>query len=160
SVAFGMGGDAFTTPVSFDAGSDPTGLTIARLNGHLDLVVGNQFGDIVVLLGDGRGHFEPPEKGNRNVALALVDVPGSSTPEFVSSDQARDRIAVQRGVTGFGPMPLSTHADGVRNPGPEAVADLNGDGLPDLVVANSGSNNVLVFPGLKGGGFGQVLNGG
>ena len=29
--------------------------------------------------------------------------------------------------------------------------DLNGDGVPDLIVANSGSNNVLVYPGLGDG---------
>src|SRR5262249_38278967 len=43
------------------------------------------------------------------------------------------------------------------------LADLNGDGIPDLVVANSGSNNVLVYPGLPGtdrGQFGPALNGG
>ena len=31
------------------------------------------------------------------------------------------------------------------------LADLNGDGIPDLVVANSGGNDVLVFPGLPNG---------
>ena len=40
------------------------------------------------------------------------------------------------------------------------LADLNGDGIPDLIVANSGSNNVLVYPGLGNGQFGPELNGG
>ena len=38
--------------------------------------------------------------------------------------------------------------------------DLNGDGIPDLIVANSGSNNVLVYLGQRDGQFGQALNGG
>ena len=45
-------------------------------------------------------------------------------------------------------------------PGAVAVADLNGDGNPDLIVANSGGNNVLVYPGLGNGQFGPALNGG
>jgi hypothetical protein len=40
------------------------------------------------------------------------------------------------------------------------LADLNGDGIPDLIVANSGGNNVLVYPGLGNGQFGPELNGG
>ena len=40
------------------------------------------------------------------------------------------------------------------------LADLNGDGIPDLIVANSGGNDVLVYPGLGNGQFGPELNGG
>ena len=49
---------------------------------------------------------------------------------------------------------------GLLAPGAVALADLNGDGIPDLIVANSGSNNVLVYPGLGNGQFGPALNGG
>ena len=41
-----------------------------------------------------------------------------------------------------------------------ALADLNGDGIPDLIVANSGSNNVLIYPGLGNGQFGPAVNDG
>src|SRR5262245_4835104 len=37
---------------------------------------------------------------------------------------------------------------------------MNGDGIKDLVVANSGSNNILVYSGLGDGQFGLALNGG
>jgi hypothetical protein len=40
------------------------------------------------------------------------------------------------------------------------LADLNNDGKPDLIVANSGSNNVLVYPALGNGQFGPALNDG
>ena len=49
---------------------------------------------------------------------------------------------------------------GLLAPGAVSLADLNGDGIPDLIVANSGSNNVLVYPGLGNGQFGPALNGG
>ena len=44
-------------------------------------------------------------------------------------------------------------------PGAVLLADLNGDGIPDLIVANSGGNNVLVYPGLGNGQFGPPVNG-
>ena len=44
-------------------------------------------------------------------------------------------------------------------PGAVLLKDLNGDGIPDLIVANSGGNNVLVYPGLGNGQFGPPVNG-
>ncbi len=55
---------------------------------------------------------------------------------------------------------LGDRSTGLLAPGAVKLADLNGDGIPDLVVANSGSNNVLVYPGLGNGQFGPALNGG
>ena len=55
---------------------------------------------------------------------------------------------------------LGDRSQGVLAPGAVTLADLNGDGIPDLIVANSGSNNVLVYPGLGNGQFGPALNGG
>ena len=40
------------------------------------------------------------------------------------------------------------------------LKDLTGNGIPDLIVANSGSNNVLIYPGLGNGQFGPAINGG
>ena len=55
---------------------------------------------------------------------------------------------------------LANQSTGLLNPGAVALADLNGDGIFDLIVANSGSNNVLVYPGLGDGQFGPATNGG
>ena len=55
---------------------------------------------------------------------------------------------------------LADQSTGLLNPGAVALADLNGDGIPDLIVANSGSNNVLIYPGLGDGQFGPGINGG
>jgi hypothetical protein len=38
-------------------------------------------------------------------------------------------------------------------PNAVAVGDLNGDGIPDLVAVNTGTNSVSVFLGLPGGGY-------
>ena len=44
-------------------------------------------------------------------------------------------------------------ADSTPSPGAVVKADLNNDGITDAIVANSGGNDVIVFPGLPGGGF-------
>src|SRR5262249_25536326 len=43
--------------------------------------------------------------------------------------------------------------DGLLAPGAVKVADLNGDRIPDLIVANSGGNDVRVYLGLGNGQF-------
>ena len=51
SVYLGNGQGGFSAPTSYNAGPDPTGLTVADLenDGNLDLLVGNAFGDVLVL---------------------------------------------------------------------------------------------------------------
>ena len=51
-------------------------------------------------------------------------------------------------------------ATGLLAPGAVQLADVSGDGIKDLIIANSGSNNVLIYPGLGDGQFGDAVNGG
>jgi hypothetical protein len=53
---------------------------------------------------------------------------------------------------------VANRSSGLLVPGAVVLADLNGDGIPDLIVANSGGNDVLVYPGLRKGQFGPALN--
>jgi hypothetical protein len=52
----------------------------------------------------------------------------------------------------FTPMPASPFSAGA-NPQSIAAADLNLDGRPDLIVVNSGSNNVSVLLAVRNGGY-------
>jgi hypothetical protein len=172
SIFLGNGHGGFTEktvtgpdgrPLRPSAGNAPTGLALADVNGDgiPDLLVGNQFGDVLVLLGNGDGTFEPyqpSKRSNRHVALAIADLTADGKPAFIFADAGLDRVTVQY------PQPGQTfekdRSNGLLAPGAVAVADLNGDGILDLVVANSGANNILVYPGLPGGGFGPEVNGG
>ncbi len=140
--------------------SEADGLTLADLtgNGKLDLLVGDAYGDVLVLLGNGNGTFSPYREANQAVELAVADLTGNGSKDIIYADQGLDRVVVDYGAGNS--TVLADQSSGLLEPGAVALADLNGDGIPDLIVANSGSNNVLIYPGLGNGQFGPAINGG
>ena len=161
TIWLGNGHGGFVPAGTYDIGPDPTGLTIADVNGDNtpDILVGNAFGDVLVLLGEGNGSFRPPVITDQNVGLALGYESGSAGPTFVFVDQSRDQVVVQNGPQAQ-PTVLADRTSGLLVPGTPVLADLNGGGIQDLIVPNTGGNNVLVYPGLPGGGFSPALNNG
>ena len=164
SIYLGNGKGGFSSPVTYNAGVDPTGLTVADLlgNGKLDLLVGNAYGDVLILVGNGDGTFRPFQPVKSAIALAVADLNGNGVPDFVFANQSLDQVSVVYGTTGQdanSPAVIGNQATGVLAPGAVLLDDLNGDGIPDLIVANSGGNNVLVYPGLGNGQFGPPVNG-
>jgi RNA polymerase sigma factor (sigma-70 family) len=159
SVYRGNGQGDFLPPLTYPAGPGPTGLTVADVNhdGKPDLLLGNSFGDLLVLLGNGDGTFQLYRKADQNVALAVLPN-GSPTPDFIYANQGLDHVVIDYG--GGQKAVVGDKSTGLLAPGAVQLADLNGDGIPDLIVANSGSNNVLIYPGLGDGQFGPALNGG
>ncbi len=144
---------SFLPAVKIDVGFEPNGLTVANLNGSgpSDLLISNPLGDVQVLLANGNGTFQPPHNLDQQVAMTAVG-PNLITPAaFIYSDKLTDQLVVRTaaGVTTV----LGDATTGLVSPGAVTLADLNNNGVLDLVVANSGSNNVLVYPGLGNGTF-------
>jgi hypothetical protein len=160
SIYLGNGQGGFAPPVTYDAGPDSSGLTVADVNrdGNLDLLIGNPYGDVLVLLGQGDGTFQPYHEANQAIALAVADLTGTGSKDIIYADQGLDRVVVDYGAGNT--SVLGDQSTGLLAPGAVTLADLNGDGIPDLVVANSGSNNVLIYPGIGNGQFGPAVNGG
>ena len=148
-------------------GSGASGLVVADLNGDgvPDLVFPCRYTSYGgVLLGRGDGTFQDQEKVNTGkypVAVAVADVNGDGKPDLVFSNEADSTISVLLG-NGDG----SFHADPFSSPGLSAgtfavgkypvavaVADLDGDGFPDVVVANYYDHTVSVLRGQKDGNF-------
>src|SRR5262249_8410062 len=80
----------FTHTFSKAAGSLPTGLTVVRnpATGFLDLLVGNQFGDILRLQGQGDGTFKAPPPPIGSVVALDVTGTGSQTKVLLANQQA------------------------------------------------------------------------
>ena len=110
SVYLGNGHGGFGKPTTYSTGPNPTGLTVADVNGDgiPDLLVGNTFGDVLVLLGDGDGTFQPYRTTDQQIALAVADLRGNGEKDIIFTDQALDRVTVQYGVKA--PSPSSATA--------------------------------------------------
>ena len=110
SIYLGNGHGGFGKPTIYDIGPDPTGLTVADVNGDgmPDLLVGNDFGDVLVLLGNGDGTFQPYRRPTA-IALAVADLNGdgsrtSSLPTRPST-RSPSSTAPGRPVRPWRPLP-------------------------------------------------------
>jgi hypothetical protein len=159
AIALGDGHGGFKAPFNYNTGLNSTGLSVADVghDGKLDLLIGNDFGDVLVLLGNGEGTFRPFQNAVRDAALAVADLDGDGHDDFIVASQPLDQVTVSYGGPN-NPTAVANHSSGLLAPGAVVLADLNGDGHRDLVVANSGSNNVMIYPGLDNGQFGPALN--
>src|SRR5262249_29616535 len=122
-------------------------------DGRLDLVTANSGSNSVgVLKGNGAGGFSPAPvvaAGGTPLAVAAADVNGDGRPDLVTANSAGNSASVLLGdgAGGFSPSPAAVVATGGTGPRAAAVADMNGDGKPDIVAVNEGSNTLSVLLG-------------
>jgi hypothetical protein len=108
---------------------------------------GNVLGDAAIVSGTATLSTVALSAGNHSLRAYY---PGNATYALASSATVNESVTAIAG-TGFaevnGPFPVGTM------PVAMAVADVNGDGLADLIVANLESDNISVLLGSRGGGF-------
>src|SRR5271157_1234108 len=146
----------------FAAGSYPASVAVADFNGdgRLDLAVANEGShNVTVLLGNGTGGFtaapgSPFPAGSSPISVAVGDFNGDGKPDLAIANEGGNNVTVLlgNGTGGFtaapgSPFPVGTQPESV------AVGDFNGDGKPDLAIANARSNTVTVLLGNGTGGF-------
>ena len=206
------GAGSFFMLGSYNAGNQPTGLSVVDVSrpggggpdGILDLVVGNSYGDLLILTGNGDGTFSEYRRIEQQVFLAVGRSSTSQLRTFFFSDQGSDQLAVRtasaRSSVVANASVFQDRTSGIQSPGPQQVItalgkqylavvnnganslliytldsngmpilsskqvyftgtdpvsltvtttinDLNGDSIPDVVIANQGSNDVSVFLG-------------
>jgi hypothetical protein len=125
-------------------GEWPGSITTADLNGdgQLDIVTANSGpNNVSVLLGNGDGTFQLAVNFNVNglnpESVAVADLNGDGVLDLVTANSSypRGTVSVLRGI-GDGTFLPALNFNVERFPKSVAVADLNGDGIPDLVAAN------------------------
>ena len=143
----------------------PASVAVADLNGDgkLDIVVG-VFSNVDVMLGNGDGTFQPAVFYSRDTgsgqaySVAIADVNNDGVPDLVTAGGGNGEgiVSVLLGKGDGTFRPAVAYATGA--PGGSAmsvaVADVNGDGKPDLVVANAVDNTAGTAGVLLGNGDG------
>ncbi len=168
SVFLGNGDGTFRTAVPYPSGGElATSVAVADVNGdgHADLLVTNCLssgnsgsgcgeGSVAVLLGNGDGTFRPASAhdsgGVRTAWIAVADLNGDGYPDLVvasqycsgcNSNNPDGAIGVLLGKGDGTFQNVVDYGDGAIDALSVSVADVNGDGRPDLLVANTYAEN-------------------
>jgi hypothetical protein len=164
TVLLGNGTGGFTAaPGSpFPVGTGPQFVVVGDFNedGKPDLAIANAGSDnVTVLLGNGTGGFtaapgSPLAAGSNPHSVAVGDFNGDGKLDLTIANAGSNNVTVLlgNGTGGFTVAPGSPFPVG-STPESMAVGDFNGDGKPDLAIANSFGNNVTVLLGNGAGGF-------
>jgi hypothetical protein len=150
---------SFATPQPFATGSSPVSVAVSDVNGDgkPDLVVANADNTLSVLLNTtATGATTPAFAGPITIAtgnplgrVTVSDVNGDGKPDLIGANYVTNTVEVLLNTTATGATKPSfagpiTIATG--NPlGRVTVSDVNGDGKPDLVLANQSANTVSVL---------------
>lgn len=188
SILLGNGDGTFQAPTSYNSGGDvASSVAIADVNGDgkLDLLVTNYCGDctnrigaVAVLLGNGDGTFQTAVPygtgGYQATSVAVADVNGDgkldllvanycdtySDCNYGSTNPTPGTVAVLLGNgdgTFQSPVTYSTGSFGADS---VSVGDVNGDGKPDLAVANLCEWDFLQDQCVTAGSVGVLLGNG
>jgi hypothetical protein len=158
-------GSGFATAANYPAGSSAWSVAVGDFNGDgkADLAVANNGGaNVSILLGYGNGAFQTAVNYTvgsfpASVAIGDFNADGKLDLAVANNGPGANNVSVLLGKGDGTFQPAVNYAAGSL-PLSVAVADINEDGMADLVVANDSSNNVSVLLGNGDGTFQAPAN--
>ncbi|MSQ24423.1 MAG: VCBS repeat-containing protein [Chloroflexi bacterium] len=173
SVLLGTGSSGFGAATNFSVGSAPISVAVGDFNGDgkPDLAVANSgSNNVSILLGTGGGSFGPATDfsvGSSPYSVAVGDFNSDGKPDLAvansdsynvsillntcvasavtatrTSTPTATAITASCATPSFG---AAANFSAGSNPSSVTVGDFNGDGKPDLAVANSSTGNVSIL---------------
>jgi hypothetical protein len=161
-IALGRGDGTFSLGASFTGSYLLQDLAVADLDrdGRADLVSVGWYGGLEIYLGNGDGTFRAPRflsDANTTTAVVAADVNGDGLPDLVVSDAGGAAVFLGQGGGNFAaPTYLAVAggpAESVSVESVVAVGDVDGDGIPDILITQPGRDLVSLFPGIGDGSF-------
>ena len=168
SVLLGNGNGTFGGQTPFTTDTQPISVTLGDVNGDgkLDIITANYGSNSAsILLGIGDGTFATQANfttGTKPYSVTLGDVNGDGALDIVTANRNSNNATIllntATSTNSVNFAPQATFTTGFR-PISVKLGDLNGDGILDMVNANSAfSNTVSVILGLGNGTFGTAVN--
>jgi hypothetical protein len=144
NILLGNGDGTFQSPVAYGPFVDAFSLAIADFNrdGALDIAVADvSSGSLLLGNGDGTFHLGAPVGVSDAVFFAVADFNKDHKLDLAAADNTGQIVSILYG-NGAGQFTLSSSYSTSTPPIALAAADFNGDGIPDIAIADEAVNNL------------------
>lgn len=158
------GDGSIKTPITFPVGRRIGDIALGDFNADqiLDIAVIDERGGVFTISGIGDGRFNGPvfhEGTRRSEAVAIADIDRRNGPDIITANGTDNTISVflNRGQNRGFERSIEYSVGGDSRPDDIEVADINGDGFPDVIVSDSDLRDIDEVTVMINNGLAQFL---